>query len=40
MTIARTNMQQQIEKSGKKKQKIITHEKRGDITVIRIRYGA
>ncbi len=39
MTIARTNMQQQIEKSDKKKQKIITHEKRGDITVIRIRYG-
>ena len=39
MTIARTNMQEQIEKSGKKKQKIITQEKRGDITVIRVGYG-
>ena len=27
MTISRTNMQQQIEKSGKKKQKIITKRK-------------
>ncbi len=39
MTISRTNMSQQIEKSGKKKQRIVTQEKRGDITVIRIRYG-
>ena len=39
MTITRNNMQEQIEKSGKKKQKIVTQEKRGDITVIRVRYG-
>ena len=39
MTITRNNMQQHIEKSGKKKQKIVTQEKRGDITVIRVRYG-
>ena len=38
MTISRANMRNQINNSGKKK-RTITKEKRGDRTVIRVRYG-
>ena len=38
MAISRTNMRNQINKSGKKK-RTITKERRGDLTVIRVRYG-
>jgi len=38
MAISRTNMRNQITKSGKKK-RIVTKQKRNNLTVIRVRYG-
>ena len=38
MTISRTNMRNQINKSGKKK-RTITKETKGNLTITRIRYG-
>jgi hypothetical protein len=38
MTISRVNMQNQISKSGKKK-RIVTKQRRDNLTIIRVRYG-
>ena len=38
MTISITNMRNQVNKSGKKK-RTITKERRGALTVLRVRYG-
>lgn len=38
MTISRTNMRNQIAKSGKKK-RIVTRQQRDNLTIIRVRYG-
>ena len=38
MAISRTNMRNQITKSGKKK-RIVTKQRRDNLTIIRVRYG-
>ncbi len=38
MAISRTNMRNQITKSGKKK-RIVTRQRRDNLTIIRVRYG-
>ena len=38
MAISRINMRNQITKSGKKK-RIVTRQRRDNLTIIRVRYG-
>ena len=38
MAISRTNMRNHITKSGKKK-RIVTRQRRDNLTIIRVRYG-